>query len=46
MIDCHVRDGAALSSYLAWLENELVVNNNESLNEYTAALVLDGKRFE
>ena len=37
---CHKRDGAALVKYLAWLENELVINENTNLNEFDAALKL------
>lgn len=33
---CHVRDGAALSEYFAWLEEELVVKKT-TLDEVTAA---------
>lgn len=33
---CHVRDGAALIEYFAWLENELVVNG-QSIDEVVAA---------
>lgn len=33
---CHIRDGAALSEYLAWLENELV-NKKTTLDEVDAA---------
>lgn len=31
--DCHVRDGAALIRFLAWLENELYMGNTD-LDEY------------
>ncbi|PYI20744.1 hypothetical protein BO86DRAFT_417918 [Aspergillus japonicus CBS 114.51] len=33
---CHIRDGAALSEYLAWLENELI-NKKTTLDEVDAA---------
>lgn len=33
---CHIRDGAALSEYLAWLENELIVKKT-TLDEVDAA---------
>lgn len=33
---CHIRDGAALTEYFAWLENELV-NNKTTLDEVDAA---------
>mmetsp|Transcript_15292 Transcript_15292/g.15868 ORF Transcript_15292/g.15868 Transcript_15292/m.15868 type:complete len:641 (+) Transcript_15292:23-1945(+) len=36
MKDCHVRDGAALVRYFAWLERELLVNK-ATVNEYQAA---------
>lgn len=36
--DCHVRDGAALVRYFAWLENELIREKNTKLTEYDAAL--------
>ncbi|KAK2749845.1 hypothetical protein FQN57_005259 [Myotisia sp. PD_48] len=36
MRDCHVRDGAALSEYFAWLENELIVKGTK-LDEVDAA---------
>lgn len=41
-IDCHVRDGAALVTYLSWLEKEL--NNGTVINEYDAAMHLDNER--
>jgi len=44
MRECHIRDGAALVSYLAWLENELLVKKNNELNEYNCAEVLNEKR--
>lgn len=33
---CHIRDGAALSEYFAWLEEELVAKGNK-LDEVEAA---------
>jgi Xaa-Pro aminopeptidase len=33
---CHIRDGAALSEYFAWLENELI-NKKSTLDEVDAA---------
>lgn len=36
MRDCHVRDGAALTEYFAWLENELI-NKKSTLDEVDAA---------
>lgn len=36
MRKCHIRDGAALIEYFAWLENELVVKNS-TLDEVVAA---------
>lgn len=33
---CHIRDGAALSEYFAWLEEELLVKENK-LDEVEAA---------
>eukprot|EP00796_Vickermania_ingenoplastis_P009266 gene9266-6515_t len=35
--DCHVRDGAALTQYLAWIHNEISVRGNTSLTEFEAA---------
>lgn len=40
---CHVRDGAALIEYFAWLENQLLVEK-ASLDEVTAADKLEGIR--
>ena len=34
--DCHVRDGAALVRYFAWLEDQ-IVNKNQQINEFDAA---------
>lgn len=42
--DCHVRDGAALTQYLAWLHDEIAVHHNTSLNEYEAAKKLEAYR--
>jgi len=36
MRQCHIRDGAALTEYFAWLENELV-NKGSTLNEVEAS---------
>ena len=35
--DCHIRDGAALVRYFAWLEHELCTKNS-AINEYDASL--------
>ncbi|KAJ3281805.1 hypothetical protein HDU79_010463 [Rhizoclosmatium sp. JEL0117] len=35
--DSHVRDGASLCQFFAWLENELLVNQNLTLTEVDAA---------
>lgn len=43
MRDCHVRDGAALSEYFAWLEEELVVKGSK-LDEVDAADKLEAIR--
>ena len=40
---CHVRDGAALTEYFAWLEHELIVEK-ASLDEVTAADKLEELR--
>ncbi len=40
---CHVRDGAALSKYFAWLEQELVTKGTE-LDEVEAADKLEELR--
>lgn len=42
--DCHVRDGAAVVAYLAWLKNELLVKKNTGLTEFTACLKLEEYR--
>lgn len=33
MRQCHLRDGAAFAEFLAWLEDEVVVQGNESITE-------------
>lgn len=38
MRDCHIRDGAALVAYLAWLKHELLINNRTDINEYDGSL--------
>ncbi|KDQ60006.1 hypothetical protein JAAARDRAFT_711428 [Jaapia argillacea MUCL 33604] len=43
---CHIRDGAALAKYFAWLEEELTVKGNEGLSEWKAAEKLEGYRSE
>ena len=43
MRKCHIRDGAALSEYFAWLENELV-NKGTVLDEVAAADKLEAIR--
>ncbi|EHL01672.1 putative Xaa-pro aminopeptidase P [Glarea lozoyensis 74030] len=40
---CHVRDGAALTEYFAWLEDQLIVQNVQ-LDEVTAADKLEAIR--
>lgn len=42
--DCHVRDGAALTQFLAWLHEEMTVHRCTSLNEYEAAQKLEAYR--
>lgn len=44
--DCHLRDGAAIVRYLAWLENELVQRNRTDISEYSATLQLLSFRQE
>lgn len=39
--ECHVRDGAAVCAYLAWLQNQLVVKKRTDLTEFSACLQLD-----
>ncbi|EWZ38335.1 xaa-Pro aminopeptidase [Fusarium oxysporum Fo47] len=45
MRDCHVRDGAALIQYFAWLEDQLV-NKKTTLDEVQAADKLEEHRKE
>lgn len=42
--DCHVRDGVALTQYLAWLHEEIAVKNRTDLNEWDAASELERLR--
>jgi Xaa-Pro aminopeptidase len=42
--ECHVRDGAALTRYLAWLHNEIAVKGVTDLNEFDAATKLESFR--
>ncbi|KPI86644.1 aminopeptidase P1 putative metallo-peptidase Clan MG Family M24 [Leptomonas seymouri] len=42
--ECHVRDGAALTRYLAWLHNEIANKGVTDLNEYDSAAKLEGFR--
>lgn len=42
--DCHVRDGAALTRYLAWLHEQIAVKKVTDLNEYDAGAKLAGYR--
>ena len=42
--ECHVRDGAAVVAYLAWLKHELVVKKRGDLTEFSAALQLEDYR--
>ena len=39
--ESHVRDGAALCRFLAWLEYSLVVEGRNDLDEYGVTLVLE-----
>ncbi|CCW70996.1 unnamed protein product [Phytomonas sp. Hart1] len=41
---CHVRDGAALTQYLAWVYEQVAVKGVTSLNEYEAAKRLEEYR--
>ncbi|KAJ3075797.1 hypothetical protein HDU98_006888 [Podochytrium sp. JEL0797] len=43
---CHIRDGAALVQYFAWLEHELTVHNNTTLTESQAADKLEWFRSQ
>jgi Xaa-Pro aminopeptidase len=38
--DCHIRDGAAIVSYLAWLDHALNVEKKTNISEYDGALHL------
>jgi len=38
--DCHIRDGAAIVSYLAWLEHQLNHEKKTDIDEYNGALHL------
>lgn len=42
--ECHLRDGAALVAFLAWLENELVNKGRKDLNEFNVTKVLEEYR--
>ncbi|KAI8444734.1 cytoplasm protein [Phakopsora pachyrhizi] len=42
--ECHLRDGAALVSYFAWLEDQLLVKNNKTLNEFDGSIELEKRR--
>lgn len=42
--ECHIRDGAAVVAYLAWLKHELLVAKRTDLTEYSAALKLEDLR--
>lgn len=41
MVDCHIRDGAALAQYFSWLEDEIVNKGNKIINEISAATELE-----
>ena len=43
MRQCHIRDGAALSEYFAWLEDELVAKGTK-MDEVEAADKLEAIR--
>jgi Xaa-Pro aminopeptidase len=43
MRDCHIRDGAALTEYFAWLEDQLI-NKNATLDEVDGADKLESIR--
>jgi len=45
-IDCHVRDGAAVTTYFAWLERSLGLEQRKDLDEYNATLKLNQLRYE
>lgn len=42
--DCHVRDGAALTRYLAWLHDQIAVKRATDIDEFGAAKKLQGFR--
>jgi Xaa-Pro aminopeptidase len=42
--NCHIRDSVALCKYFAWLENELLVEQNKNLNEVQVADKLEAFR--
>lgn len=44
--DCHVRDGAAVTSYFAWVERALTLEQRKDLDEYNATLKLNQLRYE
>ncbi|KAJ3025590.1 UNVERIFIED_CONTAM: hypothetical protein HDU68_006959 [Siphonaria sp. JEL0065] len=44
--DCHIRDGASLVQYFAWLENELVMKKNISISEVDGADKLEWFRSQ
>ncbi|KAG5500324.1 hypothetical protein JIQ42_04661 [Leishmania sp. Namibia] len=44
--DCHMRDGAALTRYLAWLHDQVVNKGVTDLNEYNVAKKLGEFRAE
>ncbi|AYU75603.1 aminopeptidase P1, putative [Leishmania donovani] len=44
--DCHVRDGAALTRYLAWLHDQVANKGATDLNEYDAATKLEEFRAQ
>ncbi|ORC89610.1 putative spliced leader RNA PSE-promoter transcription factor [Trypanosoma theileri] len=43
---CHVRDGVALTRYLAWLHDAVAVKGETNINEYDAAVKLESFRRE
>ncbi|KAL7706207.1 metallo-peptidase Clan MG Family M24 [Lotmaria passim] len=42
--ECHVRDGAALTRYLAWLHDQIANKSVTDLNEFDAGTKLEGFR--
>ncbi|KAG5477121.1 hypothetical protein LSCM1_05463 [Leishmania martiniquensis] len=44
--DCHVRDGAALTRYLAWLHDQVINKGVTDLNEYEVAVKLEELRAQ